>query len=549
LYRRRIEFSQKIAMDNPSIPWLQYDLVGPQGYADFINALRAQGLHDEALTTIRQGQEWIERFPRRGAAGLFDLACARAACSTWFRRESYPQTTEEREEQVRETDLAMDALRRAVGAGFVDLDRLDKERLLLPLRSRPDFKALVSKLRSTTSESTSADVSKVKPSRSTAQPREQGTASPVSAAQSQENQAAARHAIGLTLIHLGKLDAAAENLNRAIAVREQLVAENPTRFDYQLDLAATTMGLAEYDQKAGRAERARQRWGKALPILTEAVERRPTDRLAWQLVGVAHAGLGQSDKAVAAFVRLTDLVPPMKSLWLWWSPDPAAIGVILAPYDEIFARVVQMRPADRTLLIARFHYFGRRRRWREAADIVARIIELDPGDIMARSYHRNLLYHCGDFEGYQSALRKELVLGRGSSNFEGISSEIPTFLNLPEGAGSSAVESYRKGLYAEAIRHCQEFIESSNHPYFLTQSHLLLAMAHQKLEQSSAARKELEVGRKLLGGLGRVNSFDLGESDLLDYGWTERLHAKIILDEAEALILYDPVFPANPFAP
>jgi tetratricopeptide (TPR) repeat protein len=390
LYRRRIEFSQKIAMDNPSIPWLQYDVVGFYGYGDFIRALRAQGLHDEALTTIRQAQEWIERFPRRGAEGLFDLACARAACSTLFIRETSPQTTEEREEQVREVDLAMDALRQAVGAGFVDLDRLDNERLLLPLRSRPDFKALVSKLRSTTNEGTSANISKVKPSRSTARPREQGTAGPVSAAQSQENQAAARHAIGLTLIHLGKLDAAAENLDRAFAVREQLVAEHPTRFDYQLDLAATVMGLAEYDQKAGRAERARQWWAKALPILTQAVERRPTDRLAWQLLGLAHAGLGQSDKAVAAFVRLTDLVPEMRSVHLWWSPDPAGIGVVLAPYDEILARVVQMRPRDRTLLIGRFHYFGRRRRWREAADIVARIIELDPSDFMARSYHRNL---------------------------------------------------------------------------------------------------------------------------------------------------------------
>ena len=28
-----------------------------------------------------------------------------------------------------------------------------------------------------------------------------------------------------------------------------------------------------------------------------------------------------------------------------------------------------------------------------------------------------------------------------------------------------------------------------------------------------------------------------------------RLHARIVLDEAEALILYDPIFPAVPFSP
>ncbi len=67
---------------------------------------------------------------------------------------------------------------------------------------------------------------------------------------------------------------------------------------------------------------------------------------------------------------------------LWWSPDRAGIGAALADHDEIFGRLVEARPRDRTLLIARFHYFGRRRRWKEAAEIAARIIELDPKDGM-----------------------------------------------------------------------------------------------------------------------------------------------------------------------
>jgi hypothetical protein len=67
----------------------------------------------------------------------------------------------------------------------------------------------------------------------------------------------------------------------------------------------------------------------------------------------------------------------------------------------------------------------------------------------------------------------------------------------------------------------------------------------------SEARKELEVGRNLLSNLGRGTGYHFvsGEGELLDYGWTEWLHARIILDEAEALILYDPIFPADPFAP
>ena len=285
-------------------------------------------------------------------------------------------------------------------------------------------------------------------------------------------------------------------------------------------------------------------------MLTQAVECRPTDRLAWQLLGLTHAGLDQPEEAAAAFARLMELVPQTKYKGLWWYPDPATIGEVLAPYDEIFARVVQMRPRDRTLLIARFHYFGRRRRWREAADIVARIVQLDPNDNPCRLYDRILRYHCGDFGGYQRELRQELNLVSGPIPLEGTPRE-SWVMWLPPGAGPLAVQAYRNGQYAEAIQHCKESIKTTGHPYFLTLTHLLLAMAHQKLGQSSEARKELEVGRNLLGNLGRGTGYHFvsGEGELLNYGWTEWLHARIILDEAEALILYDPIFPADPFAP
>ena len=309
-HRRSIEFSQTIAQDMPSIPSMQRDAV--DAYGSFILWLRERGQHNEAMVTIRQAREWIERLPRHGAEKLFDLACSRATCSTWFSHWVSSQTTEKRDGQVREADLTIDALRQAVAAGFLDLDRLDQAPQLLPLRPRPDFKALVSKLRSTTSQGTSADVTKVKQSPSTARPGDLGTASLVPSAQSQENQAAARHAIGLALLSLGKLDAAAEHLEQAMAVRQQLVADEPTRLEYQFDLAETMVGLAEHERKAGRAERVRQWWGKDLPMLTRAIERQPTDRLARQLLDLVHADLGQPDQAPAAFAKLMELVPQTK---------------------------------------------------------------------------------------------------------------------------------------------------------------------------------------------------------------------------------------------
>ena len=133
-------------------------------------------------------------------------------------------------------------------------------------------------------------------------------------------------------------------------------------------------------RRAADSEQARQWWDQALSVRTRAVAERPDDRQAWKELGIVRAELGQPEAAVTAFTKLVDLTPESRDENLWWATDPAGIGETLAAYDAIFARVVQVRPRDRTLLIARFHYFGRRRRWREAAEMAARIVALDPQD-------------------------------------------------------------------------------------------------------------------------------------------------------------------------
>jgi hypothetical protein len=111
---------------------------------------------------------------------------------------------------------------------------------------------------------------------------------------------------------------------------------------------------------------------------------------------------------------------------------------------------------------------------------------------------------------------------------------------IPPGVSKAA-----PGLLAEA-----KALASTEQSYCLTLTHLFLAMAEQRLGHVAVSRRELDAARKLLEGLGRLHGWwDSSDTELMDYGWSEWVIATVVGREAEALILYDPLFPADPFAP
>jgi len=268
--------------------------------------------------------------------------------------------------------------------------------------------------------------------------------------------------LGIVHTELGQLEAAA-------AANARLLDLTP-----ESHRAVTLMELAALDQKAGRPDRARQWWAQAVPLLTRAVAQRPDDRQAWRDLGIVRAELGQPEESATAFTKLMELTPESRDESLWWAPDPAGIGEALAAHDEIFGRVVRARPRDRNLLIARFHYCGRRRRWREAAEMAARIIELDPEDGQAREYRRALLLFTGDVESYRRATREDLAaLKERNRNALGWLEMLGQF-EFPRadatgpppqdewGSLGCGVNDYREGRYAGAIRHLAEATTSQN---------------------------------------------------------------------------------------
>jgi len=331
---------------------------------------------------------------------------------------------------------------------------------------------------------------------------------------------------------------------------------------------AKSQGLAAERELAARLVATEQKDAAEKARRHEAAQRRLADESRRQAETALYDAKVQRDRAEANFAKAGFQLSEGSTLW--FDPDPAGTGEALAPYDEVFARVVQARPEDRNLLIARFHYFGSHHRWREADEMVARIIELDPVDGQARDYHRALLLFTGDLEGYRWACREE----EARLVAEGKDARAAQFLgqyrsNRPRDAGPplpapappadllaarlhGGIRDYRQGQFTAAVRQLAAVPGLTKHPLKLTLAQLFLAMAHQRLGQVTEARRELEAARTWHDWLGRIHRWEVRDStegqELMDYRWTERLIVTILRREAEALIVYDPIFPADPFA-
>jgi len=107
--------------------------------------------------------------------------------------------------------------------------------------------------------------------------------------------------------------------------------------------------------------------------------------------------------------------------------------------------------------------------------------------------------------------------------------EKPTFLNTLGAA------LYRAGRSQEALRRLEEGIRKRGGES-LPQDWVFLAMAHHQLGHHAEARRWLDQLRAY-----RAN-------EIPATFWNE-LEIRLLRSEAEAVILYDPAFPSDPFAP
>jgi tetratricopeptide (TPR) repeat protein len=96
-----------------------------------------------ALRSARQAVEIVEKLVPEETAYFYDLACHRAQCSSLIGFGKKDLSPGETEERTKYASTSVDALQKAIAAGYDNIHKLRTDPSLTPLRSRDDFKTLI----------------------------------------------------------------------------------------------------------------------------------------------------------------------------------------------------------------------------------------------------------------------------------------------------------------------------------------------------------------------------------------------------------------------
>jgi eukaryotic-like serine/threonine-protein kinase len=240
----------------------------------------------------------------------------------------------------------------------------------------------------------------------------------------------------------------------------------------------------------GNAWKERGQWDRAEEAYAEAIRARPLKASVWEALARLHVERGQLDRAAAAFAQAVRLVP-----------DDLEIG----------------RDLGRALL-----WSGDRAGWQRS--------------------NAALL---GRFSGTTTPLTAPLIAGACSLGPEG-TADPEVLVRLAEASVKGASEFtrpdclkalgatlYRAGRFEDAIRRLEEGIQFQGGAS-LPKDWPFLAMAHHRLGHRDEARRWLD----------RLRNYEPSTDP--DKFWDE-LEIRLLRSQAEAVVLYDPVFPAEPF--
>jgi tetratricopeptide (TPR) repeat protein len=306
----------------------------------------------------------------------------------------------------------------------------------------------------------------------------------------------------------------------------------------------------------------RKRWAEAEAAFAEAAQARPLDTAILIERGRIFAAQSQLERAEADFARAYALD----------GRDDGLLDMILAS-EALFQRVVSQKlPNAAPLWFRRGSHLAQQHRWSEAAASFREGLLLKSEVLGDRSYLYQLksllaaqyqilsLLAAGDHEGLRRAesdmldrfrettdpnlanivaRSQVLITGEERNRSEAVRLAELAVNTAPDFERASYLNTlgaalYRAGRFEEAIRRLDEGIRKRD-GVSVGQDWVFLALAHHRLGHHEEARR----------WLGRFRDY---RPDPTPKAFWDELEIRLLRNEAEAVILWDPIFPADPFA-
>jgi tetratricopeptide (TPR) repeat protein len=588
--RQAVERQRALADAAPEVKRYARDLA--RQHRELAALRRKVGTPAEALQTYRQARDVLEKLPPAGADDFYELAAVRAACGA---------LAAEQAERKGEADAALEALRRAVAAGYKDADRLQDDPELGSLRPREDFQALLVEVRKKSKVlrwTDDLDAAKAQAARENKDlfiwfDGSDWDPLGVSFRKSQLSTEAfydyaSRHFVMADLDYprykpKPKHFARTEELMRrwAISGVPTAVLADAEGRPYGARSGVGSGGQWQTVEEYVKAlENVRKRRLARNAFLARAAQGKGLDRAGWldnalgtvpddlladygELIGEVlrldpddRAGLRSKNTSRANLARRREAqVLSAKQDWA---------GVV----RELNAVEEELRPTGQdaqSLLWSRSLAYGRLGQFSKAAADLARLRRLDPDETtywLERAYY---LLQTGDTDSYRQLCKRMLEhFNDPTDDWSafmavwtcGMAPDAVTDLGRPVRLAERLVAGerttwylhalgtahYRAGNYAEAVKRLHQSLEADPDWKQTVLNWLVLALAHQRLGQDAEARPWLD---KVVGWLEKTTQGKPLETiDPSQMAWPERdwLLCQILLAEAAA------VFEGSPLA-
>jgi tetratricopeptide (TPR) repeat protein len=537
--------AETLARENPEAAASRKNLIDTASMA--AAGLKDLGRPDEAIRCLMTGRAALDRAPRETRDSLVQDATSRLQFAGLMTLCKPELAADERAAREGLLDQALASLRRAAAAGWRDAAALKAAPIYQPIRGRAEYPALLAAVEA----AARAPVPVAAGDRPADRDRPRPTAA---VARSQEIRLARARilaSIGQVQAATGRSERALGYLRQALPLQQQLVAEQPADVQRREDLAEIQLALGKTLADLGRADPAIAAM-EAARGLYEALE------------GVSRDQAQFRDERVATLMALgraySEANRPGDSLAAW----DRAQGEL--------TRAIEEHPDDPRRWTDRALCSIRRRQEPLAACDLWRAWSLAPqaGDSNLMVLWASVVLFNGDREEYRRGCRRLLEpFGQTRNRLSWL--HLAIALGLGEDAvddwsrvvrmTQAAVAEYpikasylyhdvalvclRAGRFEAALRALDESDRLGASWPARTLNDPVRAIACHRLGRRAEARSALEKAREWTNQNEKKGPPDVTYTLDSVGNWYRHM---ILCREAEALIVYDPIFPDDPFA-